>query len=316
MIRNHTCHASRTRAHAVLLSAEGYPLKKLAEIFDVCRQTASTWLHSWKDYGICGLLDEPRSGRPCKLTIEQKIDAVGMVKETPRSLKTVLQKLFEEFDLKLSCSTLKRVCREARLGWKRVRRSLKSKRDVELFEKSRLELALLEMDARGDLIDLRYFDEAGFTLEPCIPYAWQTIGTHIEVPCSKSKRLNVLGLLGKDCSFQSWVFEDGNITSSIVVEFFDRLASSLKRPMAVVIDNAPIHTSDEFTENIEDWAKKGLIIVQIPPYSPELNLIEILWRKTKYEWMPFSAYQSFQNLRESLYEILANFGSLYTIKFS
>lgn len=316
MIRNHTCHASRTRAHAVLLSAEGYPLKKLAEIFDVCRQTASTWLHSWKDYGICGLLDEPRSGRPCKLTIEQKIDAVGMVKETPRSLKTVLQKLFAKFDLKLSCSTLKRVCREARLGWKRVRRSLKSKRDVELFEKSRLELALLEMDARGDLIDLRYFDEAGFTLEPCIPYAWQTIGTHIEVPCSKSKRLNVLGLLGKDCSFQSWVFEDGNITSSIVVEFFDRLASSLKRPMAVVIDNAPIHTSDEFTENIEDWAKKGLIIVQIPPYSPELNLIEILWRKTKYEWMPFSAYQSFQNLRESLYEILANFGSLYTIKFS
>jgi hypothetical protein len=29
--------------------------------------------------------------------------------------------------------------------------------------------------------------------------------------------------------------------------------------MAVVIDNASIHTSNEFTENIEEWAKKGLI---------------------------------------------------------
>jgi hypothetical protein len=32
-------------------------------------------------------------------------------------------------------------------------------------------LALLTMEARDELIDLRYFDQAGFTLEPCIPYA-------------------------------------------------------------------------------------------------------------------------------------------------
>ena len=166
MMRNHPSYASRTRAHAVLLSVDGYKLKQLSEIFDVCRQTASKWLHSWTDDGICGLLDEPRSGRPCKLDTNQKMEAIEMVKQSPRSLKTVLQQLFEKFDLKLSYSTLKRICREARLCWKRVRRSLKAKRDLELFEKARLELALLEMDARGELIDLRYFDQAGFTLEP------------------------------------------------------------------------------------------------------------------------------------------------------
>lgn len=48
-----------------------------------------------------------------------------------------------------------------------MRRSLKSKRDPDLVEKSRLELALLEMDARSDLIDLRYFDQAGFMLGHC-----------------------------------------------------------------------------------------------------------------------------------------------------
>ena len=137
----------------------------------------------------------------------------------------------------------------------------------------------------------------------------------IELPCSKSKRLNVLGLMGKDCSFQSWVF-DSSINSSVVVAFFDQLAESINRPMAVVIDNASIHTSGEFTENIEKWANKGLVIVKIPPYSPELNLIEILWRKIKYEWMPFSAYQSFQNLQECLFEILANIGKSYTIEFA
>ena len=78
----------------------------------------------------------------------------------------------------------------------------------------------------------------------------------------------------------------------------------------------PVHTSHEFEENIERWQKQGLTIVPITPYSPELNIIEILWRKIKYEWLPFSAYESFQSLKESLFEVLANVGKSYTIKFS
>ena len=53
-----------------------------------------------------------------------------------------------------------------------------------------------------------------------------------------------------------------------------------------------------------------------PTYSPELNLIEILWRKIKYEWMPFSAYQSLKHLDQALGNILKNFGSEYRIQFA
>jgi transposase len=56
--------------------------------------------------------------------------------------------------------------------------------------------------------------------------------------------------------------------------------------------------------------------VHIAPYSPELNIIEIVWRKIKYEWMPFSAYESFQRLKECLFDILANIGKSYTIEFT
>ena len=84
----------------------------------------------------------------------------------------------------------------------------------------------------------------------------------------------------------------------------------------LIIDNAPVHTSHEFQDNIVRWQKQGLTIVPIAPYSPELNIIEILWRKIKYEWMPFSAYESFQNLKKCLFDILANIGKSYTIEFS
>jgi transposase len=82
------------------------------------------------------------------------------------------------------------------------------------------------------------------------------------------------------------------------------------------MDNASIHSSNEFKENVSRWKALGLSIVHIAPYSPELNIIEIVWRKIKYEWMPFSAYTSFKSLKENLFEILASIGKSNTIAFS
>jgi transposase len=315
MHKNHPCHASRIRAHAILLSDAGFKLSMIASVYGVCRQTAATWLHAWEDGGICALFDKPRSGRPRILCEEAEIEALVSVNQSPRSLKKILVELSESLGLTPSISTLKRLCKQAGLIWKRVRKSLRSKRDPDLFEQSRQQLAALIEQSKQKEIDLFYFDESGFTLEPCVPYAWQPRGETIEVPCSKSKRLNVLGFVNRECSFTSVVFE-GSVTSAVVVASIDHFISTLRRPTVLIMDNASIHKSFEFQENIEGWLQQGLTIVHIAPYSPELNIIEIVWRKIKYEWMPFSAYESFQRLKECLFDILANIGKSYTIEFT
>ena len=315
MHKNHPCHAPRIRAHTILLSENGYKLPKIANINSVCRQTVSTWVHAWETGGICGLLDKSRCGRPRILGHTEEGDALTLVNESPRSLKKVLSEMSECFDLPISLSTLKRICKRAGLSWKRVRKSLKSKRDPDLFEQSQQQLASLIEQSRKKEIDLFYFDESGFTLEPCVPYAWQPLGETIKLPSSKSKRLNVLGFVNRECSFTSIVVE-GSVTSAVVIASIDHFIETLQRPTTLIVDNAPIHTSHEFEDNLERWQKQGLTIVPIAPYSPELNIIEILWRKIKYEWMPFSAYESFQKLKESLFDILANIGKSYSIEFS
>lgn len=315
MHENHPSHAPRVRAHTILLSHAKFKLSTIAHIYNVCRQTVSTWIRAWETKGICGLLDNPRSGRPQLLSKKDKADALIRVSQTPRSLKKVLADLSESLDITLSLSTLKRVCKQAGLSWKRVRKSLKSKQNPELFEQSQQQLLSLIEQSQKKEIDLFYFDESGFTLEPCVPYAWQPLGETIKVPSSKSKRLNVLGFMSRESTLTSIVVE-GSVTSTVVVASIDHFISTLQRPTVLIIDNAPIHTSHEFKENIERWKKQGLTIVPIAPYSPELNIIEILWRKIKYEWLPFSAYESFQSLKESLFEILANVGKSYTIKFA
>lgn len=62
------------------------------------------------------------------------------------------------------------------------------------------------------------------------------------------------------------------------------------------MDRASIHTSSALWERLEEWRERDLHIFEFPSYSPELNLIEILWRFIKYEWIEIDAYSSWQSL--------------------
>ena len=90
----------------------------------------------------------------------------------------------------------------------------------------------------------------------------------------------------------------------------------LERPAVVVVDNAPIHTSDDFAEQKLLWQAQDLAVKFIPPYCPEFNLIELLWRKIKYEGLPLNAYQNFKAMTRVRFEVLRDIGPKYRITFA
>ena len=192
---------------------------------------------------------------------------------------------------------------------------LKSLRDPIAFAKWKRELEALQQREDKGKIDLYYFDESGFTLDPYILYAWQEPGTVIEIPARKCGRMNVLGFMNRRKDLHPFIFEQ-SIDTSVVIACFEEFSKTLKKKTVVVMDNASVHTSEEFEECLPKWKKQGLIIKYLTPYSPELNLIEILWRNIKYAWLPFSAYQCINALRDALEHILKNFGSKYQITFA
>jgi transposase len=314
MQKHHPLHLSRKRAQAILLSHKGDSIPMLCETYDVCRQTVSTWFSKWEREGICGLVDRPGRGRKPLLDEKEEKQVVELINESPRSLKIVSKKIEQEMGVTITIDKLKSICIKKGLVWKRVRQSLRSKRNQADFEASELEIRELIQQHKEELIDLCYFDESGFTLEPCIPYAWQPVNKTIEIPSSKSRRLNVLGFVNRDCEFESWVFE-GTVTSSVVVACFNKFSDQIMKPTTVVIDNASFHTSYEFNDRLTDWEKKGLHIYRLPAYSPELNIIEIVWRKIKYEWLPFSAYESYSSLKEELFDVLSKIGQEHIVSF-
>jgi transposase len=306
---------ARTRAHSLLLSAQGTTIKEIAKTYQVDRDTVSTWLKKWEHHGTQSLHDQPRSGRPPKLTPDEQAIAHQYIKEEPRSLKSVVERLAHHTEKRLSISSLKRLAKKGRLRWKRVRKSLKRLRDPDAFARCQRELEALQTQEDRGKIDLYYFDESGFALDPTIPYAWQEPASVIELPAMKYGRINVLGFMNRHNNLQAFMFEE-SIHTGVVMACFDAFCHTITRKTVVVVDNASIHTSEEFEDRIPSWKKQGLVIKYLSPYSPELNLIEILWRRIKYTWLPFSAYECLNALSEALEAILSHVGSEYQITFA
>lgn len=228
-----------------------------------------------------------------------------------------MPRIIEKVGKPLSIFTLKRLLKSRDYVWKRMRRSSRDKRNEKDFQVAKAHLAKIRAicsDKDNDF-DLVYFDGAGFSLTPSVPYAWQQRGKTLEIPSAHSPRLNVLGFLNLHGSFQSYVFQ-GPIDSTVFALCMDDYCQRMKKPTLIVLDNAPIHTSAEVRERIKEWEEQGLFLLFLPSYCPELNLIEILWRKIKYEWLPNSAYQSFKELSKSLDGVLQGIGSKYQLSFA
>lgn len=173
---------------------------------------------------------------------------------------------------------------------------------------------LLALEAVG-LIELFFGDESGFWQNPVIARAWQFAGEEIRLLPEKGKRLSVFGLLNQKCEGKFWASEK-TIKSEFVIDCLEEwINEKTDKPRVLVLDNARIHRSQKMQGKLAEWEEKGFYIFNLPPYSPHLNIIEILWRKMKYEWLKPEDYASFEKLTEAIKEILSNLGAEYKINF-
>ena len=267
-MKEDTAFRARSRAHSLLLSAAGTPIQAIAKTYQVHRVTVSTWIKKWEQQGVQSLHDHPRSGRPSKLTPDEQALAQHYIKEDPRSLKQVVERLANKTEKRLSISSLKRLAKKARLRWKRVRKSLKSLRDPAEFAKCQRELEALQKQEDQGKIALYYFDEAGFALDPTIPYAWQEPKSVIELPARRYGRINVLGFMNRQNDLHTYMFEQ-SIHTGVVIACFDAFCHTITQKTVVVVDHASIHRSEACEDRMPYWKKHGLIIKYLSPYSPD-----------------------------------------------
>ena len=307
-------HQVRQRAHCILLYEEGYSITELQEILQISRKTIYNWLNAWEERGLIGLYNRPGQGRKPKLSAEQQEQIREWTEQHRQQLKQVVSKIKEQWDISISTKTIKRVLKSLHMSWHRLRRVVGGQPNAAEYADKQAQLTELKrLDVAGE-IDLYYLDETGFCLIPSVPYGWQPVGETIGIPSRRSDRLNVLGVMNRSNQLQSYVSLQ-SITSDVVIACIDDFFPNVDKLTVIVVDQASIHTSDFIQDQLEEWRQRQIQIFCLPSYSPELNLIEILWRFIKYEWIEVSAYKCWQSLVDYVEKVLREFGETYVINF-
>lgn len=278
----------------------------------------AAWFKAWETEGLKGLQDKARSGRPPTIDDQDRERLQALILEHPHQLRTVRARLHEETGKSPSTATLKRALKKIGHSFKRIRRSLTGRRDETDFRNTQGLMSALQAWEDQGITELYYFDESGFSQSSALPYAWSPIGQPLEITAfSRSRRLNVLGFLSRrgKLVYQSTT---ESVTTETVIAAFDHFIAQ-KAPDAfavVVLDNASMHRSMAFQRKRLEWLHQRGHVVHLSAYSPELNLIEILWRRVKYAWLPLTAYERFGTLCSEVERILSGYGTEYAVSFA
>jgi putative transposase len=149
---------------------------------------------------------------------------------------------------------------------------------------------------------LFYLDESGFS--PSLPtgYSWclprQRKRVRYEYP--QGRRVNALATYEPSARRLDVVPFERTLTSDDLLAYLrDRLPAA-SVPRVVVLDNAGIHTSRVVKAARPSLAKLGIYLYYLPPYSPELNRIEPVFKQVKHHEMPTRSFTTRADLRKAV----------------
>lgn len=176
-------------------------------------------------------------------------------------------------------------------------------------------MAAIRKEAKVTIV---YQDEAHFGQTATIMRSWALMGSAPEVKSPAGRKsISYSGFVIPEdgrliMTRPSW-FNSDNVIESIK-EFLEAAHLEEDQLICLVLDNAPWHKKAIRLiedENIPEYAdiRKKIHFELLPPYSPDLNPIEQVWRITRREVTHNRYFRTLGELEEKLNSYFNNFST-------
>lgn len=307
-------HVQR-KMEVLWLKSHGLPHQQIADLAGVSLRTVQRYLDEYLEGGL-------KQIRRCKwrgpetvlLEHEQSIQEYFW-DHPPRSTKQAAKVIFEQTGVRRSLTQV-RAFMKAHLGlrYRKVaaipvppKKTIEEHaREQARFLDQELEPALRE--ARGGRRAVFFVDAAHFVWAPFLGCLWCLARLFVRSATGR-KRYNVLGALNAVTHDVIRVCNEGYVTADTVCTLLRTLSGSgLKVPITVVLDNARYQRC----ELVQSLARQlGIHLMFLPSYSPNLNLIERLWRFVRKQSLNSTWFDSFDQFQGAIDDCLDKMGTEY-----
>lgn len=313
----------RQRCEVVYLKALGFSHQEIGRITRLSQPTIRSYLEMCREGGLEKLkkLKELNFFAPTsELDEHREMLKAEFEANPPCTINEAIERIEKLTGLRRSPTQAREFLKS--LGMKRLKVGhIPAKADpeqqAEFLEK---ELQPRLEEAQQGKRHVFFMDAAHFVLQPFLGFLWCFTRVFIQAPSGR-QRLNVLAALHATTHQLVTVVNEGYINAETAATLLRQLASAFGNlPITIVLDNARYQHCRMI---IELAAQLGIELLFLPPYSPNLNLIERLWRFVKKECLYSKYYADFACFKKAILECLsetqnkhkAKLASLLTLHF-
>jgi transposase len=329
-LKEHENSYVREKILILLLMNDGKTYQEISKFLGLAYPTVAYWAVHGDPDNIESFLDGRREGNFRKVTKEYENLLLEVIDQEPENygyefgrwtaarLATYLE---EVTGIKLSGSQVRRILGRKKYVYLWAKYSLEDKQNPEKRKafKEKLSEYLRITEKTPERLQVWFWDESGFSLRVIRRKNWGKKGTRKQVTGQRRRgRVNIMGgLRYHDKKRLNFVIKQGNADvfyeqikslnnflrqewieqGKLIEEFQDGSAK-----IVIILDNASFHKRKDILFKIES-EMPNIILEFLPPYSPDYNLVELVWHSAK-EYIAHRLFDSVLQLEELLNKLL------------
>ncbi len=286
------------KINAVILLGNGWSLGEVSEALLFDSETIRSYANKYKSCGLSGLLKTNYKGSKPKLSDEQLSKLCDELDNNVYlATKDICEYVKSSFNITYSVSGMTDLLKRLDFVYKKPKLvpGNPDKEEQQIFIRQYLEF-----------METKKNDEAVFFIDAVHPthnaqaaYGWIRKGKDKEVKTNSGRdRLNIHGAMNAETFETTTITTEDSIDTHTTIELLKSLEIIYywATTIYVIMDNAKYHFSWQVLAYV---AKSRIKMVPLPTYSPELNLIERLWKIFKKKIMYNKYYETFDDFKKA-----------------
>lgn len=292
------------RINAIILLGSGWTLETVKEALLLDEETLSNYVKNYKSNGLSGLLKLNYQGSEPYLT---KAQTAKLCQALDSSIYLTTQAVIEfakkEFKVLYSQSGMRDFLH--RLGYEYKKPKLVPGHPDPEAQEIFAEYYEAFMLKKPDNVEVLFMDAVHPQHNTMAAYGWIKRGEQREVPTSSGReRLNLHGAMNAE-TYEVTVIESATVDDESTLQLLKMLEQkyALAAFIYIILDNARYH----YSRKVKAYLKNSRIkLVFLPSYSPNLNLIERLWKFFKKKVLYNTYYEKLEDFRQACIKFFIN----------